>query len=47
MMQEMELSVTSTTKELGTSSVRIRSKRSDGVKIVAPINSKVSNCYEI
>lgn len=46
-MQEMGLTLISTATELGTGSIHIRGKRSDGVKIVAIVDERGRTYYDI
>ena len=45
-MQEMRLTVISTTTELGTDSIHIRGRRSDGVEIIAIVDTEGKTYYE-
>ena len=45
-LQEMGLTVVSTATELGTGSIHIRGKRSDGVKIIAIVDSHGRTYYD-
>lgn len=46
MIQEMGLTVISTATELGTGAIHIRGKRSDGVKIIAIVDSHGRAYYD-
>lgn len=45
-MQEMGLTVVSTATELGTNSIHIKGRRSDGVEIVAIVGTEGRAYYE-
>ena len=45
-MQEMGLNVISTATELGTNSIHVRGRRSDGVGIIAIVDTEGRTYYE-